>query len=98
MLGGHFEAKTRAVGAVLPSHSMIHEIGKLLSDRLLGALLSTMRRNAARWASIARLPMTTPATRCHAESCQRRAVTRGRSPSPGRRASGTATGRAAVAR
>jgi len=35
-LGGHFEVKIRATDAILPSHSTINEVGKLLSDRLLG--------------------------------------------------------------
>ncbi len=34
-LGGRFEAKSRAADAILPSHSTINEVGKLLSDRLL---------------------------------------------------------------
>jgi len=34
-LGGHFEVKIRATDAILPSHSTINEVGKLLSDRLL---------------------------------------------------------------
>ena len=38
-LGGRFEVKIRATDAILPSHSTINEVGKLLSDRLLEALL-----------------------------------------------------------
>jgi len=34
-LGGRFEVKIRATDAILPSHSTINEVGKLLSDRLL---------------------------------------------------------------
>jgi len=36
-LGGRFEVKIRATDAILPSHSTINEVGKLLSDRLLAA-------------------------------------------------------------
>jgi len=35
-LGGRFEVKIRATDAILPSHSTINEVGRLLSDRLLG--------------------------------------------------------------
>ncbi len=35
-LGGRFEVKIWATDAILPSHSTINEVGKLLSDRLLG--------------------------------------------------------------
>jgi len=34
-LGGRFEVKIRATDAILPSHSTINEVGRLLSDRLL---------------------------------------------------------------
>jgi len=38
-LGGRFEVKIRATDAILPSHSTINEVGRLLSDRLLGGAL-----------------------------------------------------------
>jgi len=36
-LGGRFEVKIRATDAILPSHSTINEVGRLLSDRLLAS-------------------------------------------------------------
>jgi len=52
VFGGHFEAKTRATGTFLPSHSTINEVGKLLSDRLLGAVVTPRAsRSGGDWLS-----------------------------------------------
>jgi len=54
-LGGRFEVKIRATDAILPSHSTINEVGKLLSDRLLARMSKSYGPNEV-WLNTDRSP------------------------------------------